>query len=113
MTQVAVIGGVRTPFARARSVFHHMSPAALGGVALRETVSRLAIDPSLIEDIANFLQRWIAEFEHDQRSYLTVALGCTGGQHRSVYCAEQLAKKFQGQWPCLVRHRGLSLKGLG
>ena len=68
---------------------------------------------SLIEDIAKFLQRWIAEFEHDQRSYLTVALGCTGGQHRSVYCAEQLAKKFCGQWPCLVRHRGLSLKGLG
>lgn len=69
--------------------------------------------PSLINDIGHFLERWIAEFEHDQRSYLTVALGCTGGQHRSVYCAEQLASRFRSQWPCLVRHRGLSLKGLG
>jgi UPF0042 nucleotide-binding protein len=68
--------------------------------------------PKLIEDIGNFLERWIAEFEHDQRSYLTVALGCTGGQHRSVYCAERLADRFRNQWPCLVRHRGLSLKGL-
>ncbi|MEK9812851.1 MAG: RNase adapter RapZ [Bordetella sp.] len=69
--------------------------------------------PSLINDVGHFLERWITEFEHDQRSYLTVALGCTGGQHRSVYCAEQLASRFRGQWPCLVRHRGLSLKGLG
>ena len=68
--------------------------------------------PKLIKDIGNFLERWIAEFEHDQRSYLTVALGCTGGQHRSVYCAERLADRFRSQWPCLVRHRGLSLKGL-
>jgi UPF0042 nucleotide-binding protein len=69
--------------------------------------------PTLINDIGHFLERWIKEFEHDQRSYLTLALGCTGGQHRSVYCAEQLASRFRGQWPCLVRHRGLNLKGLG
>ena len=49
--RIAVIGGVRTPFARARSVFSKMSAASLGGVALRETVSRTGIDPKLIDEI--------------------------------------------------------------
>lgn len=49
--RIAVVEGVRTPFARARSVFHHMSPANLGGVVLRETVSRSGIDPKTIDEV--------------------------------------------------------------
>jgi len=61
----------------------------------------------LLAQIAAFLERWIPGFESDQRSYLTVALGCTGGQHRSVYAVEQLAARFAGSRPTLVRHREL------
>ncbi len=49
--RIAIIDGVRTPFARARSVFHKMSAANLGGVVLRETVSRTGIDPKLIDEV--------------------------------------------------------------
>ena len=48
----------------------------------------------MLEQIETFLRRWLAAFEEDQRSYLTVAIGCTGGQHRSVYIVEQLARRF-------------------
>jgi RNase adapter protein RapZ len=57
--------------------------------------------------IAEFLQRWLPAFENDQRSYLTVGIGCTGGQHRSVYLAEQLALRMAGRTDTLVRHREL------
>ena len=46
----------------------------------------------------------------DQRSYLTVAIGCTGGQHRSVYFAETLAQRFGGRAGTLVRHRELDAR---
>jgi RNase adapter protein RapZ len=61
----------------------------------------------MLLQIRTFLQRWLPAFEDDQRSYLTVAIGCTGGQHRSVYSVEQLARHFQGQYATLVRHREL------
>lgn len=62
----------------------------------------------LLADIKNFLERWIAEFEQDDRSYLTIAVGCTGGQHRSVYITETLGQHFSQQQPgVLVRHREL------
>lgn len=67
---------------------------------------------SMIQDIAAFVQRWLPAYEADQRSYLTIALGCTGGQHRSVYCAEQLAQQFSKTCPTLVRHRSLTQRGL-
>jgi UPF0042 nucleotide-binding protein len=59
-------------------------------------------------DIVNFLERWLPNFIADNRSYLTVAIGCTGGQHRSVYLAEKLARHFEQQQQVLVRHRQLS-----
>lgn len=69
-------------------------------------------DPSVLEllgDITGFLERWIPSFEADGRNYLTVALGCTGGQHRSVYLVERLAAHFQEQGRQVVtRHRELS-----
>ncbi len=59
-------------------------------------------------DVRAFLERWLPEVERDNRSYLTVAVGCTGGRHRSVYLAERLAAAFRGRWSVLVRHRGLA-----
>ena len=64
----------------------------------------------MLGQIHDFLARWLAAFEEDQRSYLTVALGCTGGQHRSVYAAEWLARRFEGQRATLLRHRELDAR---
>lgn len=61
----------------------------------------------MVHHITAFIRRWLSSFEDDQRSYLTVALGCTGGQHRSVYVAEQLAREFSSRVVTLVRHREL------
>ncbi len=58
-------------------------------------------------DIEGFLQKWLNAFARDHRSYVTVAIGCTGGQHRSVYMVESLAKIFASEWPTLKRHREL------
>ncbi len=55
--------------------------------------------------IAHFLEIWLDALARDHRSYVTVAIGCTGGQHRSVYLVEQLAKRFGDEWVTLKRHR--------
>lgn len=63
----------------------------------------------MIDDIERFLTRWLKDFEKEQRSYITVAIGCTGGQHRSVYVADQLFKRLDGKNMNLqIRHRQLS-----
>ncbi|OIR16079.1 glmZ(sRNA)-inactivating NTPase [mine drainage metagenome] len=59
-------------------------------------------------DIRNFIENWLPSFIADNRSYLTVAIGCTGGQHRSVYFAEKLAQHFKPQQQVLLRHRELT-----
>ena len=59
--------------------------------------------------IRDFLQHWLPELANDHRSYVTVAIGCTGGQHRSVFLVEQLYKDFNEQWVCLKRHREMEL----
>jgi len=59
----------------------------------------------MILQIEAFLMRWLPTLEGDQRSYVTVAIGCTGGQHRSVYCVEQLAQRFAPRGVALARHR--------
>lgn len=62
----------------------------------------------LFEDIRGFLDRWLKKYEANQRSYLTVAIGCTGGQHRSVYMAKQLHLTFDTQYPNVqIRHRDM------
>ncbi len=61
----------------------------------------------MLGQIAGFLMHWLPNFEADHRSYLTVAIGCTGGQHRSVYMAETLARQFGARAVSLVRHREL------
>jgi UPF0042 nucleotide-binding protein len=59
------------------------------------------------KQIQDFLQQWIPVIEKDHRSYVTVAIGCTGGQHRSVFLVEQLAEAFKSRWLTLKRHREL------
>jgi len=59
----------------------------------------------MAEDIRRFLANWLPSYTRDNRSYLTVAIGCTGGQHRSVYIAEWLGQRFEGSARVLVRHR--------
>jgi UPF0042 nucleotide-binding protein len=60
------------------------------------------------EDIHEFVANWLPCFIRDNRSYLTVAIGCTGGKHRSVYFAEWLAAQFRKHARVLVRHRNLA-----
>ncbi|MDD5580599.1 MAG: RNase adapter RapZ [Methylobacter sp.] len=60
------------------------------------------------EDITGFLEKWIPRFEAEGRSYLTVAIGCTGGQHRSVYLVDCLSRQFKSPLlNVIVRHREL------
>ena len=59
--------------------------------------------------IRGFLDEWLEPLARDHRSYVTVAIGCTGGQHRSVYLVERLAAEFGARWTTLKRHRELDL----
>jgi UPF0042 nucleotide-binding protein len=61
-----------------------------------------------LEDVRLLLARWLPEIVRENRSSVTVAIGCTGGKHRSVYLAEQLGDFFRKDWSVLVRHRGLA-----
>ena len=70
----------------------------------------LAAEPAaqaMEQDIAQFLHKWLPQHAQNHRSYVSVAIGCTGGQHRSVFLVEQLATAFQRepQWTTLKRHR--------
>ena len=75
-----------------------------------EVIAFLEAQPEVLqmaEDIRRFLEAWLPAYIRDNRSYLTVAIGCTGGQHRSVWFAETLARQFRDQARVLVRHRAL------
>lgn len=63
-----------------------------------------------LADVRSLLGKWLPEIVRENRSHVTVAIGCTGGRHRSVYLAEALAKSFRGDWRVLVRHRALALE---
>ncbi|VVE36978.1 RNase adapter RapZ [Pandoraea anhela] len=62
----------------------------------------------MINDIGAYLQKWLPSYMRDNRSYLTVAIGCTGGQHRSVFISETLGERFRNEASVLVRHRELA-----
>ncbi|MCM1511596.1 MAG: RNase adapter RapZ [Oxalobacter formigenes] len=62
---------------------------------------------AFLADIRHFIEKWLPSYKRDHRSYLTIALGCTGGQHRSVYMAEELAQYFRQTETVLIRHRSL------
>ncbi|MDY6943094.1 MAG: RNase adapter RapZ [Pseudomonadota bacterium] len=74
-------------------------------------VDYLNADPlaeEMYQDIRTYLERWLPRFESENRSYMTVAIGCTGGQHRSVYFVERLATDFaRHQRRVLIRHTEL------
>ena len=67
----------------------------------------------MLADIQHYVEKWLPSFNQDNRSYLTVAIGCTGGQHRSVYFVEQLYNYFSGahfkqqKQKVIIRHREL------
>jgi len=76
-----------------------------------EVAAFLANQPEVArmgKHISGFLRAWLPELLKDHRSYVTVAIGCTGGQHRSVYLAEWLTGEFANPWHAKCRHRELS-----
>ena len=75
--------------------------------AVIEFLENAAGTRTMFGDIRDFVERWLPSYIADNRSYLTIAIGCTGGQHRSVYLAEKLARHFEHQQQVLVRHREL------
>ena len=76
-----------------------------------QVIEVLGRDPAVVrwlEDVQGLLARWLPEIVRENRSSVTVAIGCTGGRHRSVYLVERLADSFRRDWSVLVRHRGLA-----
>jgi UPF0042 nucleotide-binding protein len=77
----------------------------------RDVIDFLDQEPDvgeMFDDISQYLDRWLPRFVSSNRSYITVALGCTGGQHRSVYMCEKLLARFKNEYPRVqVRHREL------
>ncbi|MEQ1532874.1 MAG: RNase adapter RapZ [Sideroxydans sp.] len=70
-----------------------------------EFLEQTPLAQKMFDDVRTFIENWLPSYIADNRSYLTVAIGCTGGQHRSVYLAERLAAHFNTQQQVLVRHR--------
>ena len=90
----------------------HWEPKLRPLTGLNQEVEKyLGDQPMVIEmfdELSGLLKRWIPRFEANERIYMTIGIGCTGGQHRSVYMAEKLARYFKEQFEnVLVRHREL------
>jgi len=74
--------------------------------AVVEYLERHAVVAKMFADIVGFLEHWIPEFVRTNRSYLTIAIGCTGGQHRSVYLVERLSQHFSKRYALVhARHQ--------
>jgi RNase adapter protein RapZ len=75
-----------------------------------EVIAYLELQPEaerMYADIFHFVESWLPDYARDNRNYLTVAIGCTGGRHRSVYLVERLARAFAGRYQVQTRHREL------
>jgi RNase adapter protein RapZ len=70
-------------------------------------LEKLAEVERMYSDIYHFVASWLPDYARDNRNYLTVAIGCTGGHHRSVYLVERLALAFSPRYQVLIRHREL------
>lgn len=75
--------------------------------AVIEFLENSPLAQEMFVDIIHFVQHWLPHYIRDNRSYLTVAIGCTGGQHRSVFLCEKLARQFSLMQQVLIRHREL------
>lgn len=75
--------------------------------AIQDFLKGHAVVGEMLEDISRYLEKWLPSFIDDNRSYLTIAIGCTGGQHRSVYLTEALSERFSNRQKVLTRHREL------
>ncbi len=84
-----------------------LRPLSGKDAAVIEFLERVPEAHKMVEDIHRFIADWLPAFIRDGRSYFTVAIGCTGGQHRSVYIVECLAKAFAATTPVLIRHRSM------
>jgi len=84
-----------------------LRPLSGKDAAVIEFLERTPEVHKMAEDIHRFVADWLPAFIRDGRSYFTVAIGCTGGQHRSVYLAERLAREFAATTAVLVRHRSM------
>ena len=84
----------------------HLRPLTGTDRAVVEYLDSEQLVDQFFTDVCEYLQKWIPVFGSQHRVYITVAIGCTGGRHRSVYMAERLGKAFQAEYPdLLVRHR--------
>lgn len=84
---------------------HELRPLTGKDQAIANWLSQFNEVIEMQADIAAFINKWLPFYQRDTRNYLTIGIGCTGGQHRSVYIAEQLAKQFAQQTNVLIRHR--------
>ncbi|HSD36322.1 MAG TPA: RNase adapter RapZ [Rhodocyclaceae bacterium] len=84
-----------------------LRPLSGKDVPVVDFLERIPEVHKMAEDIRRFVTEWLPAFIRDGRSYFTVAIGCTGGQHRSVYLAERLAREMADITPVLVRHRSM------
>lgn len=75
---------------------------------VKDFLEAQAVTAELYHDISGFLERWLPRYRDSNRSYMTVAIGCTGGQHRSVYLADRLFRNYRELYPGIhIRHREL------
>ncbi|MGI9324923.1 MAG: RNase adapter RapZ [Pseudomonadales bacterium] len=89
----------------------HLRPLNGTDEPVKEYLANESLVNRMFDDISRFVENWLSCFEENHRTYLTVAIGCTGGQHRSVYLAERLSSHFSGvnqAGSVLVRHRELN-----
>ncbi len=90
----------------------HYDPVLRPQTGLDEPVAAyLAAMPivgQMIDDIAAFIDKWLPSYVADNRHYVTVAIGCTGGKHRSVYVVAELARRFGTRQHVIARHRAIS-----
>jgi UPF0042 nucleotide-binding protein len=86
----------------------HLRPFTGRDPEIAQFLSNQAETPIMLEQLSTLLTSWLPLFEREQRQFLSVSLGCTGGQHRSVYMVERLAERLRANYPNLIlRHREL------
>jgi RNase adapter protein RapZ len=84
-----------------------LRPLTGKNVPIQQFLEKEPMVIDMLGDIQQYLEKWLPSFNQDNRSYLTIGIGCTGGQHRSVYLVEQLSAHFKHSYKVIVRHREL------